>query len=74
MTTETITHLMKMSPHHAVQVRKNKGKTSLYLTWDGKSRVRIRNSNAKLKQMFTAPTEELMIEKLQQAGYEYFRM
>jgi len=69
---EDITHLPIMqSKHHAVAVRKNNGKTKLYMNYDGNFCCIIRNGEAKFKESIRAINEPALIAKLQKLKYQY---
>ncbi len=62
----------EMSLHRAVRVRKNGGKTDLYLNYY-KGTVRIRYASSKLKEILRAKTTEEMLLKLKEKKYQYYR-
>lgn len=71
MALTTIDHLHShTSPHQAVAVRKNNGKTQLFLNYY-KGVVTIRNGEAKFKERFKGKDEADLIQQLQQKKYQY---
>ena len=73
MTLTTINHHnLSQHPtiHHASAVRKNNGKTKLYLCYFNDAII-IRNSKAMIKEIIRASDKDGLIAKLQKLKYQF---
>ena len=64
----------KMTSGSAVEVRKGKGTTRLFLNYNGENKIVIRNAEAKVRYIINAKSPEELLQKIQKADYRYVGM